>query len=495
LLFTAAFTNQRLATCMSDIFNSYSLDSNRWDEMYAGSDVRLPYGKVFEYLKAIPQSILDGKEDLAKKLFMSQGITFTVYSSNEGIEKIFPFDIIPRIITASEWKLIEAGIKQRLQALNLFLQDVYHHQQIVKDGIIPADMIYSCPHFLREMIGVKLPHNLYVHIAGIDLIRGEDGSFYILEDNLRTPSGVSYMIENREITKRIFPELLTQNKVRGVTDYTSILHQNLVQLSPRSVPKPNIVLLTPGVFNSAYFEHTFLARFMGIELVEGRDLVVDNHKVFMKTTTGLKQVDVIYRRVDDEFLDPLVFRSDSMLGVPGLISAYRKGNVAIVNAVGNGVADDKAIYAFVPAMIKYYMNQEPILKNVPTYQLGKEEELEYVLKNITTMVIKKTNESGGYGMLMGHAATEQEIEDYIKEIHKNPRNFIAQPIINLSSAPCYINGKLQPRRIDLRPYALCGPSGIEIVPGGLTRVALREGSLVVNSSQGGGSKDTWVLEE
>ncbi len=480
---------------MSEIFNSYKVAPNLWDEMYSGSSIREQYKGIYEYIKSIPEPILNGKEELAKKLFMSQGITFTVYSSNEGIEKIFPFDIIPRIITAKEWELIEQGIKQRLTALNLFLKDIYHQQQIIKDGIIPADMIYSCPHFLREMINVNLPHNLYVHIAGIDLIRGEDGDFYILEDNLRTPSGVSYMIENREITKRIFPELLTQNKVRSVTDYTNILHQNLVSLSPRNIPKPNIVLLTPGIYNSAYFEHTFLARFMGIEMVEGRDLVVNNHHVYMKTTTGLKQVDVIYRRVDDEYLDPLVFRNDSMLGVPGLMSAYRKGHVAIVNAVGNGVADDKAIYAFVPAMIKYYLNQEPILKNVPTYQLGKEDELEYVLKNVSTMVIKKTNESGGYGMLMGHAATEKEIEEYVKEIHKNPRNFIAQPIINLSSAPCYIDGKLQPRRVDLRPYALCGPSGIEIVPGGLTRVALREGSLVVNSSQGGGSKDTWVLEE
>jgi uncharacterized circularly permuted ATP-grasp superfamily protein len=345
------------------------------------------------------------------------------------------------------------------------------------------------------MIGVSIPHNLYVHIAGIDLIRGEDGDFYILEDNLRTPSGVSYMIENREITKRIFPELLNQNKVKSVSDYPTLLHNNLVALSPRNVPKPNIVLLTPGIYNSAYFEHTFLARYMGVELVEGRDLVVNNHTVYMKTTTGLKQVDVIYRRVDDEFLDPLVFRPDSMLGVPGLMSAYRKGNVAIVNAVGNGVADDKAIYAYVPSMIKYYLNEEPILKNVPTYQLEKADEREYVMKNIHTMVVKKTNESGGYGMLMGHASTQEEIDDYIKEILKNPRNFIAQPTINLSSSPCYINGKLQPRRVDLRPYALCGPSGIEIVPGGLTRVALREGSLVVNSSQGGGSKDTWVLDE
>lgn len=480
---------------MSEIFNSYTTDTGVWDEMYAGNEVRHHYKGIFEYLRSIPQNILSNKEELAKKLFMSQGITFTVYSSNEGIEKIFPFDIIPRIITGKEWSHIETGIKQRLTALNLFLKDIYDKQQIVKDGIIPADMIYSCPHFLREMIGVKVPHDLYVHISGIDLVRGEDGLFYILEDNLRTPSGVSYMIENREITKRIFPELLNQNKVKSVTDYPNILHQNLVTFSPRNIQKPNIVLLTPGIYNSAYFEHTFLARFMGIQLVEGRDLVVDNHMVFMKTTTGLKQVDVIYRRVDDEFLDPLVFRADSMLGVPGLMSAYRKGNVAIVNAVGNGVADDKAIYAYVPDMIRYYLNEEPVLKNVPTYQLGNDDEREYVLSNLSSMVVKKTNESGGYGMLMGHVATEQETEEYIREVLKSPRNFIAQPIINLSSAPCYINGKLQPRRVDLRPYALCGPNGIEIVPGGLTRVALRKGSLVVNSSQGGGSKDTWVLED
>jgi uncharacterized circularly permuted ATP-grasp superfamily protein len=483
-----------MAFFMSDIFNNYQVGSNVWDEMYAMHQVRTPYQAVNDYLKAMPQSQLDGKEELAKKLFMNQGITFTVYSSNEGIEKIFPFDIIPRIITASEWNIIEKGIKQRLTALNLFLQDVYHNQQIIKDSVIPSEMIYSCPHFLREMMGVIVPHNLYVHIAGIDLIRGEDGDFYILEDNLRTPSGVSYMIENREITKRIFPELLALNKVKPVNDYTTILHKNLVALSPRDLPKPNIVLLTPGIYNSAYFEHTFLARFMGIELVEGRDLVVDNHKVFMKTTTGLKQVDVIYRRVDDEFLDPLVFRSDSMLGVPGLMSAYRKSNVAIVNAIGNGVADDKAIYAFVPAMIEYYLNEKPILKNVKTYQLGNVDELDFVLNNIQNMVVKKTNESGGYGMLMGNSASDEEIAQYIVEIKKFPRNFIAQPIINLSSAPCYINGKLQPRRVDLRPYALCGVNGIEIVPGGLTRVALREGSLVVNSSQGGGSKDTWILD-
>lgn len=478
-----------------DLLGNYQADEQVWDEMYAPPGVREHYKDIYAFLSQLPGDTLQHKEELAKRLFMSQGITFTVYSSNEGIEKIFPFDIIPRIITAKEWAHIERGIKQRLRALNLFLKDVYHEQQILKDGIVPADMVYSCPHYLREMMGVKVPHDIYVHISGIDLIRGGDGEFYILEDNLRTPSGVSYMIENREITKRIFPGLLPQNKVRSVTDYPNILHKNLVALSPFKVAKPNIVLLTPGVYNSAYFEHTFLARFMGVELVEGRDLVVNNHCVFMKTTTGLRQVHVIYRRVDDEFLDPLVFRPDSMLGVPGIMSAYRKGNVAIINAVGNGVADDKAIYMYVPAMIRYYLHEEPILKNVPTYEMANDEQREHVFRNIDNMVIKKTNESGGYGMLMGRSASGQEIDQYKAEVMKDPRKFIAQPIINLSSSPCYIDGQLQPRRVDLRPYALCGPDGIEIVPGGLTRVALREGSLVVNSSQGGGSKDTWVLSE
>ena len=477
----------------SDLLNSYLVDSNTWDEMYAHSDVRQQYQHVVEFLQQMNIEELNKKEEMAKKMFMSQGITFTVYSSGEGIEKIFPFDIIPRIITASEWTYIESGIRQRLKALNLFLKDVYNSQFILKDGVVPTEMVYSCPHFLREMHGFQVPHDIYVHVAGIDLIRDQDGTFYILEDNLRTPSGVSYMLENREITKRIFPDLIPKNNVRTVTEYPDILHRNLVSLSPRQTANPTIVLLTPGIYNSAYFEHTTLARLMGVELVEGRDLVIDNHRVYMKTTSGLQRVDVIYRRVDDEFLDPLVFRPDSMLGVAGIMSAYRKGNVAIVNAVGNGVADDKAIYAYVPAMIRYYLNEEPILKNVPTYQLGNREEQEYVFSNMNRMVVKKTNESGGYGMLMGHTASEEEIQRYQIEIRKDPRQYIAQPIISLSSAPCYMNGRMQPRRVDLRPYALCGPDGIQIVPGGLTRVALREGSLVVNSSQGGGSKDTWVL--
>lgn len=476
-----------------NLFHQYSLSPRTWDEMYDAANVRAQYQNVFDFLQRIPPGELSKKEELAKKLFMSQGITFTVYSSGEGIEKIFPFDIIPRIITAGEWNFIEKGIKQRLRALNLFLKDVYHHQFILKDGIVPVELVYSCPHYLREMQGVNIPHDIYVHIAGIDLIRDHDGTFYVLEDNLRTPSGVSYMIENREITKRIFPDLIPQNFVRPVTQYPNILYKNLLALSPRQIASPTVVLLTPGIYNSAYFEHATLARLMGIELVEGRDLVVENHTVYMKTTAGLQQVDVIYRRVDDEFLDPLVFEPSSVLGVSGILSAYRKGNVAIVNSIGNGVADDKAIYVYLPDMIRYYLNEEPILKNVPTYQLSKDDEREHVLKNIHQMVVKKTNESGGYGMLMGHAASEEEINVYKDQIIKNPRQFIAQPVISLSNAPCYIDGKVQPRRVDLRPFALCGPTGIEIVAGGLTRVALKEGSLVVNSSQGGGSKDTWVL--
>lgn len=474
--------------------NTYQNVPDTWDEMYiSDNNLRDQYHKIISYLERESANDLNKKEELAKSLFMSQGITFTVYDSGEGIEKIFPFDIIPRVITSLEWSFIEKGIKQRLKALNLFLKDVYSNQFIIKDKVIPAALIYSCPHFLREMYQLNVPYDIYIHIAGIDLIRDYDGTFYVLEDNLRTPSGVSYMLENREITKRLFPDLIPQCKVRSVTEYPSILYKNLLALSPRAVSNPTIVLLSPGMYNSAYYEHTTLARLMGVELVEGRDLVVKDQKVFMKTTTGLQQVDVIYRRVDDDFIDPLVFNPSSVLGVAGLMSAYRKGNVAIINAVGNGVADDKAVYTYVPDMIKYYLNEEPILKNVPTYSLGDPDEKSYVFENINKMVIKKTNGSGGYGMLMGHASTEQEIENYKKEILKDPRNFIAQPTISLSTAPCYMDGVLKPRRVDLRPYALVGPDGISIVPGGLTRVALKEGSLVVNSSQGGGSKDTWVL--
>lgn len=464
-----------------------------WDEMFAAGGIRPVYRNFVSSIQNLSAGEMTHKDELAKKLFMSQGITFTVYSSGEGIEKIFPFDIIPRILEAAEWQHIEAGIKQRLKALNIFLKDIYNQQFIIKDGIVPARLIYSCPNFVRQMVNVNVPFDIYTHISGIDLIRDHDGTYYVLEDNLRTPSGVSYMLENRSITYRIFPDLLPRNNVRSVKDYPDLLLKNLMALANRQVSDPTVVLLTPGIYNSAYFEHTTLARLMGIELVEGSDLVVDNHRVYMKTTTGLKQVDVIYRRVDDDFIDPLVFRPDSMLGVPGIYGAYRMGHVAIVNAMGNGVADDKAVYTYVPDMIKYYLNEDPILKNVPTYQLGIPENRKLVFEKMDEMVIKKTNESGGYGMLIGSAATEQQMEEFKVAIEDDPRSFIAQPIISLSSAPCYINGVLQPRRVDLRPYALYGPDGIDIVPGGLTRVALKEGSLVVNSSQGGGSKDTWVV--
>lgn len=472
-----------------------NLNPKGWDEMFSNKGVRNSYRNVLHTLQNLSPESIDQKQKQASDFFMSQGITFTVYSDgNQGIERIFPFDIIPRIITQKDWNEVEMGIVQRLKALNLFLEDVYNEQLIIKEGIIPASLISSCPHYLQEVHGVKLPHNIHIHIAGIDLIRGENGTFYVLEDNLRCPSGVSYMLENREITKRIFPEMLTSNRVSMVNNYPMVLHKILISMSPRNISNPNVVLLTPGVYNSAYYEHTFLARQMGIPLVEGRDLVVNNNNVYMKTTSGLEQVDVIYRRLDDDYLDPLVFRQDSTLGVPGLISSYKMGNVALVNAVGNGVADDKAVYVYVPDMIKYYLNEEPILKNVPTYQMENKEERELVFADMGNMVIKETNQSGGYGMIMGNKATDEELEKGKKAIIANPRNFIAQPIIQLSTVPCLIDGQLKLRHVDLRPYALFGPDGVKIVPGGLTRVALTEGSLVVNSSQGGGSKDTWIIE-
>ena len=476
------------------LFELYKTYPDTWDEMCHESNIRSQYRQVYNDFSKYPLDTLQQKDKLAGELFMNQGITFTVYSDEAGIEKIFPFDIIPRILTGAEWNHIEQGIKQRLRALNLFLKDIYSAQQILKDEIIPADLVASCPHFTREVFGVHVPHDIYVHVSGIDLIRSQDGTFYILEDNLRTPSGVSYMLENREVTKKIFPGMLANSRARMINNYPLLLHEILISLAPQQLSKPTVALLTPGVFNSAYFEHTFLAKQMGIPLVEGRDLLIDNHKVYMKTTSGLQQVHVIYRRIDDEFLDPLVFRPDSALGVPGLMSAYRKGNIAIVNAVGNGVADDKAVYAYVPDMIKYYLNEETILPNVPTYILENAEQRKYVFDNVEKMVIKRTNQSGGYGMVMGNTASSEELANAKKAILETPREFIAQPIIKLSTVPCFIDGNLKPRHVDLRPYALCGPDGIKVVPGGLTRVALREGSLVVNSSQGGGSKDTWVVD-
>lgn len=474
---------------------NYRYKENIWDEMRGKEGIREHYLKIFDTLKTLDEQKLLQKNHMAGELFMNQGITFTVYkNNNEGIERIFPFDIIPRVIDGKEWDMLEKGIAQRLKALNLFLNDIYNDQNILKDNIVPASLIASCPMYNREVFGIKVASDIYVHISGIDLIRGQDGKFYVLEDNLRTPSGVSYMLENREVTKRIFSNMLADNNVRRVSNYPLLLHDVLLQLASTQVSNPRVVILTPGIYNSAYYEHTFLARQMGVALVEGRDLVVNDNKVYMKTTNGLEQVHVIYRRVDDEYLDPLVFKKESVLGVPGLMSAYRKGNVAIVNAVGNGVADDKAVYPYVPAMIKYYLNEEPILHNVPTYNLMNEEERNHVFKNIHSMVIKSTNQSGGYGMIMGNTTTEEEWLAAKPEIEANPRNYIAQPIVNLSTVPCFIDGKFQARHVDLRPYALYGPDGIHLVPGGLTRVALKEGSMVVNSSQGGGSKDTWVVD-
>jgi len=477
-----------------DLLNHYRPLESVFDEMMSDDFIRNHYQEFMTSFEKLDVTEMDQKSELAKKLFLTQGITFTVYSDGEGIEKIFPFDIVPRIIQAAEWDFIEKGIKQRLKALNIFLKDVYHQQFILKDEIIPSSLIYSCPNFLREMINVDVPFDIYTHISGIDLIRDHDGSYYVLEDNLRTPSGVSYMLENRKMSYRLFPNILPNIKVKQVNNYPDLLIKNLLSLGRQISAKPNVVLLTPGIYNSAYFEHTTLARLMGIELVEGRDLVIQNHMVYMKTTKGLKKVDVIYRRVDDEFLDPLVFQKTSVLGVPGLYHSYRKGNVIIVNAMGNGVADDKAIYSYVPDMIRYYLGEEPLLKSVPTYRMENMDERKFAIENMDKMVIKKTNESGGYGMLIGDVASDEEIAEFTKQINLNPRNYIAQPIIKLSTSPCYINGILQPRRVDLRPFALYGPDGIDIVPGGLTRVAMKEGSIVVNSSQGGGSKDTWVVD-
>lgn len=475
-----------------ELIHSYT-PSKGWDEMKGVNGIREEYLNFLDSIKNLNLQDLEFKQQVSSELFMNQGITFTVYSDNEGTEKIFPFDILPRIINHSEWEMIDAGIKQRLKALNIFLKDIYSTQSIIKDGIIPAKTIANSPGFCLQAMGISVANDIYSHIAGIDLIKGENGEWYVLEDNLRTPSGVSYMLENREITKRLFPESFNSNKVLKVNNYPILLYNNLCSLSPRPISNPVVVILSPGIYNSAYFEHTFLARQMGVDLVEGRDLVVDNDIVYMKTISGLSRIDVIYRRIDDEYLDPLSFNPNSILGVPGILNAYRKGNVAIVNAIGNGIADDKAIYHFVPQMIDYYLNEKPILNNVPTYFMNNPEHFSFLKENIQNMVVKRTNQSGGYGMLMGNASSDKEIDLYLKQIEKSPDEFVAQPIIQLSTVPCFIDGKLVARHVDFRPFAIYGKDEITIIPGGLTRVALKEGSLVVNSSQGGGSKDTWII--
>lgn len=465
-----------------------------FDEMFANpTEVRPHYRRLAERLGTLNPTEFDQRRAAVDLAFLRRGVTFTVYHDNAGTERIFPFDLIPRVIPNAEWQRIEAGLVQRITALNLFLEDVYHDQKCLKDKIVPPALILGAKHFRREFMHCPVPRGIYVHICGTDLIRDAQGNYLVLEDNLRCPSGASYMIENRAAMRRAFPNLFQSYGVRNVESYSDELLKALLHIAPRRSDKPNVVLLTPGVYNSAYFEHTFLARQMGIPIVEGRDLVVRDHRVYMRTTAGLMPVDVIYRRIDDDFLDPSVFRPDSLLGVPGLVNAYRHGNVALANSIGTGVADDKVIYAYVPKLIKYYLGQEPILANVNTYLASEPLDRKFILENIAKLVVKSANEAGGYGMLIGPAATKEECEKFRAQVAANPRNFIAQDPIMLSRSPTWCDGSLQGRHIDLRPYILYGEK-ITVTPGGLTRVALRQGSLVVNSSQGGGSKDTWVLQ-
>jgi uncharacterized circularly permuted ATP-grasp superfamily protein len=479
---------------MRDFFSGYEV-GDFFDEMFAAPGVVRPhYSKLFKRFKEMERDEFERKRELAASTFLSQGVTFTVYNDDQGTERIFPFDLVPRIIPAEEWELIERGLVQRITALNLFLHDIYHTQNILRDGIIPKQIVWEAAHFRPEFMHFDVPRNIYIHICGTDLIRDEKGAYLVLEDNARCPSGVSYVIENRQTMKRTFPSLLAQYRVRPVEDYSQELLNVLRYIAPGGKSEPTVVLLTPGVYNSAYFEHSFLARSMGIEIVEGRDLVAQGGKVFMRTTMGLKPVDVIYRRINDDFLDPLVFRKDSGLGVPGLVEAYRDGNVSLANSIGTGIADDKAVYHFVPKMIRYYLSEDPILPNVPTYLAAVKEDLAYILEHIPELVIKAVNESGGYGMLIGPQATKAECERFREKVRKHPRNYIAQPVVPLSRAPAFCDETMQGRHVDLRPFVLFGEK-VTIVPGGLTRVALRAGSLVVNSSQGGGSKDTWILEE
>ncbi|MDB6172605.1 MAG: hypothetical protein JWL59_1916 [Chthoniobacteraceae bacterium] len=483
---------------MGDAFRSYEV-GDFYDEMFSSQNEARPhYRELLERFGELSDSELERKHRLASQNFLNQGITFTVYSDNQGTERIFPFDPIPRIIPRQEWEHVERGLVQRITALNRFLHDIYHDQRIVKEGIIPLEVVQSAKHFRPEFMGVDVPKDIYIHICGSDLIRDRDGNYLVLEDNGRCPSGVSYMLTNRQVMKRVFPALFSQHKVQPIDHYGQELLNLLRFVAPKNCPTPadpTVVLLSPGIYNSAYFEHSFLARSMGIEIVVGQDLTVKDDVVFMKTTKGLKRVDVVYRRIDDDFLDPTVFREDSLLGVPGIVEAYKKGNVNLANAIGTGVADDKVMYYFVPAMIRFYMGEEPILPNVPTYLTMFEEDRKYVLENIAQLVVKSANESGGYGMLIGPHATAEEHEKFRQAIIADPRNYVAQPVISLSRSPSYCEGgTIEGRHIDLRPYILYGDK-ITVVPGGLTRVALRKGSLVVNSSQGGGSKDSWVVDE
>ncbi len=464
-----------------------------FDEMFGrDGQVQGHYQKLQAAFAQITPEDFTAKRHSVDLAFLRQGVTFNVYGDSRGAERIFPFDLVPRIIPATEWEHLERGLVQRITALNLFLHDIYHEQRIVKDGVVPAHYILSGRHFRREFVNFAVPKDIYIHVCGTDLIRDDQGQYMVLEDNGRCPSGVSYVLENRRAMKRTFRGMFENIGVRPVEHYPQELLKMLLHIAPAGVAEPTVVLLTPGAFNSAYFEHTYLARQMGIEIVEGRDLLVRDEHVYMRTTKGLKPVHVIYRRLDDDFLDPTVFRRDSMLGVPGLVRAYRAGRVSLANSIGTGIADDKVMYYFVPRMIEYYLDQKPIIPNVPTYLASEEDDLKYILANLEKLVVKAANESGGYGMLMGPKAAKEEIEKFRQQIIAEPRNYIAQPMISLSTHPTHVDGGFEGRHVDLRPFILCGEKTV-IVPGGLTRVALRKGSLVVNSSQGGGSKDTWVL--
>jgi uncharacterized circularly permuted ATP-grasp superfamily protein len=464
-----------------------------YDELFLAPGQPRPEAKqVIERLNSLPIAEIERRQQTAQNALFKLGVTFNVYSDTQGTERIFPFDIVPRVIALSEWEKLEQGLKQRIHAINLFINDIYHDQKIVKDGVVPQDLIESATGYLTPCIGLNPPQGIWCHITGTDLVRDRSGDWYVLEDNMRCPSGVSYVLENRRVMKSTFPQLFQEMKICPVDDYPSQLLEALLNLAP-PVPDPRVVVLTPGMFNSAYFEHSFLAQQMGAELVEGRDLVVADGYLQMRTTKGLQRVDVIYRRIDDDFLDPQEFRSDSLIGIPGLMDVYRQGRVAIANAPGTGVADDKVIYAYVPQIIQYYLGEEQLLANVPTYLCWEPKQQAYVLDNLDKLVVKSANESGGYGMLMGTTATPEERSQFAERIKANPRNYIAQPTLNISRVPTLINNQFAGRHVDLRPYILYGKD-IYVNPGGLTRVALKKGSLVVNSSQGGGSKDTWVVQ-
>ena len=466
-----------------------------FNEMRADDNtVRAAYSDIARWLDSLPEGQLGIKTEEAELLFRRMGITFLVYGREGSNERLIPFDVIPRVFSATEWDLLSKGSIQRVRALNMFLDDLYHGAEIVRAGKIPAELVFNNDYYQIQMHGLDVPGGVYAHIAGIDLVRVSESEFYVLEDNLRAPSGVSYMLEIRAIMMRLFPELFNDNAVAPVDHYPDELLRNLRAVAPPGVGEPTVVLLTPGAFNSAYFEHAYLADSMGIELVEAPDLFVRDSKVFMRTTEGPQRVDVIYRRIDDEFIDPLAFRADSLMGVPGLLSVYRSGGVTVANAMGTGVADDKSVYPYVPDIIRFYLDEEPILNNVPTYMLRDPEDLKYTLDNLADLVVKEVHGSGGYGMLVGPASTKKEQEEYRARVLENPSGFIAQPTLSLSTCPTYVESGVAPRHVDLRPFVLSGED-VTVVPGGLTRVALTEGSLVVNSSQGGGTKDTWVLQE